>query len=185
MEPNNLVKKIISIIILIGILLLFGYVIYNMGNYVSNLEKQVRDRNILIQKLTNSEEIINKYFDIEIDTLNNMTIYTLKDSLLGSNYKLGDEKLSSEDMVKKYNQMINEYNYMVKKYNQISEQFIELKDSNNNLNIALDLIKKNYGIGYEIKKDSIYYNIRLEGTSQLDSALKILPYYGDKLHFEE
>lgn len=185
MEKNNFIKKIISTIILIGILSLLGYVIYSMGNYVSTLEKQVRDRNILIQKLTDSEKILNKYFDIEVDTLNNMTIYSLKDSLLDLKYKLGEESLSSEEMVIEYNQMIKEYNKIVKEYNRISYQLIELKDSNNNLNIALDLIKKNYGIGYKIKKDSIYYNIRLEGTSKLDSALKILPYYGDKLHFEE
>ena len=185
MEKNNFIKKIISTIILVGILSLLGYVIYSMGNYVSTLEKQVRDRNVLIQRLTDSEKILNKYFDIEVDTLNNMTIYSLKDSLLDLKYKLGEESLSSEEMVIEYNQMINKYNQIVKKYNKMSDQLIELKDSTKNLNIVLELIKKNYGIGYKIKKDSIYYNIKLEGTSKVDSAMKILPYYGDKLHFEE
>lgn len=155
MAPNKYIKKVISIIVPICILLAFGYVIYGFGNYVSTLEKQVRDRNVLIKKLANSEKII-----------------TFQDTLLDINDKRFNE----------CNKLIQNYE---KQLTELENKMILYKDSTNNLRITLDLIKKNYGIGYKIRKDSIYYNIQLEGTSKVDSALMILPYYGEKLHYDE
>lgn len=212
MEPNNLVKKIISIIILIGILLLFGYVIYNMGNYVSNLEQQVRDRDLLIRKLAESEALINEYFDIKQDSLTEEKIYILKPSkqknvtIVNETdcdiFKMGDTQINADelvaryntilhdyvDIVEKYNSKIDEKQKLVVEYNSIVKQYnkaLEYESYNNALKKVLDLIYKNYEISYNIEKEDNIYKINISTSAMIDSALMLLPTYRDKLRYNE
>lgn len=212
MEPNNLVKKIISIIILIGILLLFGYVIYNMGNYVSNLEQQVRDRDLLIRKLAESEALINEYFDIKQDSLTEEKIYILKPSkqknvtIVNETdcdiFKMGDTQINADelvaryntilhdyvDIVEKYNSKIDEKQKLVVEYNSIVKQYnkaLEYESYNNALKKVLDLIYKNYEISYNIEKEDNIYKINISTSAKIDSALMLLPTYRDKLRYNE
>lgn len=212
MEPNNLVKKIISIIILIGILLLFGYVIYNMGNYVSNLEQQVRDRDLLIRRLAESEALINEYFDIKQDSLTEEKIYILKPSkqknvtIVNETdcdiFKMGDTQINADelvaryntilhdyvDIVEKYNSKIDEKQKLVVEYNSIVKQYnkaLEYESYNNALKKVLDLIYKNYEISYNIEKEDNIYKINISTSAKIDSALMLLPTYRNKLRYNE
>ena len=205
MEPNKYIKKVISIIILIGLLLGLGYIIYNLGNYVSNLEKQVRERDLLIQKLTKSENLVKEYFDIKKDSITNETIYTLKESkreivtiVNETNchiFKIDGKQIDAEEVVSRYNIILQDYVNLVDKYNskvddcqRLTEKYnetVEYKSYSNALKAALDLIYKNYEIGYNINKEDDVYKIHISRSSKIDSALMLLPTYRDKLRYNE
>lgn len=90
----------------------------------------------------------------------------------------------NNELVKKYNALVKEYNTLGNKYNTLTKNNNKLFESHKICNMALDLIKKHYDIGYTVKK---------EGNSQIkislsaekaDSAFLLLPYYRKKLKYD-
>lgn len=75
----------------------------------------------------------------------------------------------------------NALSYKVNLYNKKSGD----KAYSDALKTALDLINKNYGINYEITKDSTTYKVVVPTSQQIDSALMLLPYFRENLQYDE
>lgn len=201
-------KKYIWTILLIAIFVSLSTICIKGIQYVERLEKQLYERDSLINKLTISDELVREYFDIKQDSLTNELIYTLKPSkqepvqIVYRNqldtFKAGDEILNSTDVVNRYNYLLNDhieitdrYNNLIKDYKELVKQYNELVVTYNNrsediaygkaLKVALERIKKEYDINYEIKKDSTHYDILIHPSPKIDSALVLLPYFRDNL----
>lgn len=128
---------------------------------------------------------------------------------MSETFKSGDEILSASEVVEKYNSIINEFStyidehkILIDKYNQLARDHNKLiKDYNelvtawnktsreksytDALKIALDLISENYGINCEIARDSTSYKVILQPSPKIDSALMLLPYFRENLHYDE
>ena len=215
MKFKKYIWTIILVVIAVGLTSLL-----NSGlSYIDKLESQITERDSLISRLTISEALVKEYFDIEQDSLTNELTYTLKPSKqesvqivyrnMSETFKAGDDILTSEEVVKRYNSLIGEfsqyadeneklvdkYNQLVRDHNKLIKDYNELvnlynKKSGNKaysdaLKAALDLINKNYGINYEIKRDSTVYKIVLPPSLKIDSALMLLPYFRENLHYDE
>lgn len=212
-------KKYIWTIILVVIIIGLTTIINSGINYIDRLENQIIERDSLISRLTISEALVKEYFDIEQDSLTNEITYTLKPSKqdsvqivyrnMSETFQTGNDILTSEEVVKRYNSLIGEfsqyvdeneklvdqYNQLVRDHNKLVKDYNELvnlynKKSGNKaysdaLKAALDLINKNYGINYEITNDSTSYKVVVASSQKIDSALMLLPYFRENLHYDE
>lgn len=212
-------KKYIWTIILVVIIVGLTTVINSGINYIDKLENQIIERDSLISRLTISEALVKEYFDIEQDSLTNEITYTLKPSKqdpvqivyrnMSETFQAGNDILTSEEIVKRYNSLIGElsqyankneklvdkYNQLVRDHNKLIKDYNELvnlynKKSGNKaysdaLKAALDLINKNYGINYEITNDSTSFKVVVPSSQKIDSALMLLPYFRENLYYDE
>lgn len=195
---------------MVGLVLMMGSGLY----YIYSLEEQIDERDRLIEELAFSDSLVKEYFDIERDSLNNVTYYTLKQSkqkerIVYANdekkFYAGNDVLTSSEIIERYNSLIEEeaylvgdYNELVKKYNSLIEEKSYLRDDYNELakkynktysyskalEAALNLINRAYEIGYDIKMDSMEYKITLLPSPKIDSALILLPYFRDHLEHD-
>lgn len=119
------------------------------------------------------------------DILTSEEVVKRYNSLIGefSQYAVENEKL-----VDKYNQLVRDHNKLIKDHNELVTLYNKKSDNkaySEALKSALDLINKNYGINYEIKRDSTAYKIVLPPSPRIDSALMLLPYFRENLHYDE
>lgn len=208
MKFEKYIWTIILVIIIVGLTS-----VLNSGlSYIDKLESQITERDSLISRLTISEALVKEYFDIEQDSFTNELIYTLKSSKqepvqivyknMSETFQAGNDILTSEEIVERYNSLIGEFSQcvnenekLVNKYNQLARDHNKLiKDYNELVNkkpyydalkAALDLINKNYGIDYEIINDSTTYKVVISPSQKIDSALILLPYFRENLHYDE
>lgn len=172
------IKVIIDIAITIGVVAMF----YIGGNYITTLENQVYERDRLIDRLVFRDSLVKEYFNIEEDTINHITTYSLKDEKQNFQLIQGDSNVSVEAVVKDYNKLINEisnivkeHNDLVNRYNKVSESHYKLVEENKRLEKVLSLIKEHYNIGYSIQNNTDSITIRLTPSAKIDSALLLLP----------
>ena len=185
---NGKIKKIIGATIVVGIIAMF----YIGGNYITTLENQVYERDRLIDRLVFRDSLVKEYFNIEEDTINHITTYSLKDEKQNFQLIQGDSNVSVEAVVKDYNKLINEvsniikeHNDLVNKYNKVSESHYKLVEENKRLEKVLSMIKEHYDIGYSIQNNTDSIIIRLTPSAKIDSALLLLPKYRDMLYYDE
>ena len=190
-------KKYISTILFVAILVGLATIISSGFNYINELEEQIIERDKLISRLAVSDALVREYFDIKQDSLTNETVYTLKPSKkeqvqiverIIDGYGMGETIITPEEMRIKYNSMAKDYTKLVSKYNQLVGEYNEVVEHmayNDALKAALDLMYKNYGLKCNIKKDSSMYIISLPEFSKVDSALILLPYFRENLHFDD
>lgn len=190
-------KKYISKILFVAIVVGLATIISSGLNYINELEEQIIERDKLIRRLAVSDALVREYFDIKQDSLTNETVYTLKPSKkeqvqiverIIDGYGMGETIITPEEMRIKYNSMAKDYTKLVSKYNQLVGEYNEVVEHmayNDALKAALDLMYKNYGLKCNIKKDSSMYIISLPEFSKVDSALILLPYFRENLHFDD
>ena len=190
-------KKYISTILFVAILVGLATIISSGFNYINELEEQIIERDKLISRLAVSDALVREYFDIKQDSLTNEIVYTLKPSKkeqvpiverIIDRYGMGETIITPEEMRIKYNSMAKDYTKLVSKYNQLVGEYNEVVEHmayNDALKAALDLMYKNYGLKCNIKKDSSMYIISLQEFSKVDSALILLPYFRENLHFDD
>lgn len=190
-------KKYISTILFVAIVVGLATIISSGLNYINELEEQIIERDKLISRLAVSDALVREYFDIKQDSLTNETVYTLKPSKkeqvqiverIIDGYGMGETIITPEEMRIKYNSMAKDYTKLVSKYNQLVGEYNEVVEHmayNDALKAALDLMYKNYGLKCNIKKDSSMYIISLPEFSKVDSALILLPYFRENLHFDD
>lgn len=200
----NKSSKILSLAFVVTIIILLVIVPVLLW-YISKLENQIIERDNLIKELTVSEELVNEYFNVEYDSINNTKSYILKDSkktkvieiekenhyikeYIEPHFKKGNKTLSSADIIKEYNIKDSLYNQLLSQY---YNEYNEKNRIKNKMSIyvkILNMIERNYGISYEIKTDNrdsvIVYTYNLVNTERVDSALMLLPYYNIKLKKE-
>lgn len=190
-------KKYISKILFVAIVVGLATIISSGLNYINELEEQIIERDKLISRLAVSDALVREYFDIKQDSLTNETVYTLKPSKkeqvqiverIIDGYGMGETIITPEEMRIKYNSIAKDYTKLVSKYNQLVGEYNEVVEHmayNDALKAALDLMYKNYGLKCNIKKDSSMYIISLPEFSKVDSALILLPYFRENLHFDD
>lgn len=208
-------KNIASIIfdlLIIGLFLLLGISIY----YNRALQNQIKERDRIINELSinNSnlrERILNKYFNIQYDSISSVEIFTLKEDYLPTEYhnRIVEDLTMSDSMkyvyliyeyntlVDKYNTSINksdtlavDYNTLVHKYNALLDKhnttIFELDSINSIIKgqeIALNLIKKHFDIDYKTNT----YDNKIEVSlvaDKADSAFILLPFFRDRLQYD-
>lgn len=142
-KQNRNIGKI-ALLVIIAITVLLGILFW----YIVKLEKQVAERDALIDELTFSENLVKEYFDIHYDSITNNTSYVLKESkreivqYVSDNtiFIYGKDTISGNELVrlfnqgsKKYGELISEYNELIIKYNNLAAK----DDSINSYNKAL------------------------------------------------
>lgn len=211
---KNSIIKIIKLLPHIAIVVVV--VISFVANFVSleymkKLEYQVYQRDSIISELAFSNSLVEEYFDVIDDSVNNRKMYVLKDNkktkveitrYLEPTFSYNTESLTTDELVKEINKkdstyqqlltslssqnkkMYDEYKSLAEKYNRTIHEMNELKDTVVSQKIALNLIEKNYDIGYSwnIKGDLV--EVRLE-SSKADSAYILLSNYRKKLKYDE
>ena len=213
MENNRIVSahRMLRLCFLIFVMLSFianiiGY------NYINELESQVSQRDSVISKLSYSNSLVKEYFDVVEDSINNQTIYKLKDEKkekvvetktkyvehqveIEHQFVRGDKIISTEEllsivnkgdsvMLNKVKSLLDRYNSLVNDYNIIQKKAPLLKDTVIYQGMALRLIKKNYDIDYSCELDNNSYYVRLH-SSKADSAFTLFPYFRHKMKYDE
>lgn len=119
------------------------------------------------------------------DILTSEEVIKRYNSLIGEFSQYADE---NEKLVDKYNQLVRNHNKLIKDYNELVTLYNNKSDNkaySEALKSALDLINKNYGINYEITNDSTSYKVVVPSSQKIDSALMLLPYFRENLHYDE
>lgn len=176
-------------------------------NYISELERQVAQRDSIINHLMFSNDLVEEYFDITEDSVNNQRIYTLKDEKRTKRIEVkttkyveptfirGSDTLNIDELIlilnkvdsmhnKQLGTIYSEYNFLVDKCNRILHEKQLLRDTAISQRIALDLIKKNYDIGYSWSVKGNVIHVTLE-SQKADSAFLLFPYFKNKLKFND
>jgi len=135
LEKNKIkerIAKITSLFLLLLIMIALGVSFY----YNYTLQNQVNERDILIEKLTQRDSILNKIIDFHYDSISKSTSWE---------YRIREGK------VLKYNELANELDKSNNDYNQISithNQIIAEKNQNINdykyLSNSFNLLNKDY-----------------------------------------
>lgn len=193
-------NKIISFIrtnfpIIVILAFMFGslYVNYISMSYIDELESQVAQRDSLIRELSISNDLVKEFFDISYDSLSQVKTYSLKDSKRPVIEKTITQvyvdtvkertietitiRTGNDSVVDKYNTLVNSYNMLVGRFNNKSDSLIET-------GMALGLIKKKFDISYSSSREGNSISVRVDAT-KADSAFMLLPYYRDKLKYDE
>lgn len=179
--------------------------------YIEKLENQVYKRDSIISELAFSNSLVKEYFDMIDDSVNNRKMYVLKDNkktkvevtkYLKPTFFYDAESLTPDEFVKEVNKkdsmyqqlltslytqnqtLYTKYNSLAEKYNRTILEMKELNDTIISQRTALNLIKRNYDIGYSwnIRENSI--EVKLE-SSKADSAYILLSNCRDKLNYDE
>lgn len=119
------------------------------------------------------------------DILTSKEVVERYNSLIGEFSQYINE---NEKLVDKYNQLVRDHNKLIKDYNELVNLYNKKsgdKAYSDALKAALDLINKNYGIDYEIINDSTSYKVVVPPSQKIDSALMLLPYFRENLHYDE
>ena len=210
---NNIIKiiKLLPYIaIVVGVVISFVANFVSL-EYMKKLEYQVYQRDSIISELAFSNSLVKEYFDVIDDSVNNRKMYVLKDNkktkveitrYLEPTFSYNTESLTTDEFVKEINKkdsmyqqlltslssqnkkMYDEYNSLAEKYNKKIHEMNELRDTVVSQKIALNLIKKNYDIGYSWNVKGDLVEVRLE-SSKADSAYILLSNYREKLKYDE
>lgn len=190
-KQNRNIGKI-ALLVIIAITVLLGILFW----YIVKLEKQVAERDALIDELTFSENLVKEYFDIHYDSITNNTSYVLKESkreivqYVSDNtiFIYGKDTISGNELVrlfnqgsKKYGELISEYNELIIKYNNLAAKDDSINSYNKALQKGLQMIENRYDISLDINNIPNGYEIKLNTSPQIDSAVLLLPHYRDRL----
>lgn len=189
----SFIRKNFPIIILLAFTFGSLYVNYISMSYIEELESQILQRDSLIRELSISNELVKEYFDISYDSISQMKTYSLKDSKRPVIEKTITQvyvdtvkertietitiRNGNDSVVDKYNTLVNSYNMLVGRFNAKSDSLIET-------GMALGLIKKKFDISYSSSREGNSISVHVDAT-KADSAFMLLPYYRDKLKFDE
>lgn len=175
------------------IVLFFMSIFYNVAStkYINEVEKEIEYRDSIIKKMTLSDELVKRYFDISYDSVKNETFYTLKKEKLAtitSMKRFVEDKpteivettiiteQSIESLRNNIDDLLHDYNALVRWANNKADSLEQSK-------VALELIKKNYGISYGVNKDKENLKVFLI-SEKADSAFMLFPYFKDRLQYD-
>jgi hypothetical protein len=184
-KAKSVIHKITSFFSVIAVIV--GLIVLGVSFYYNdNLEKQINERDKIIENLTFSQKLVEDYFDIKVDSVKGTIYYTLKVDKGITRTINTTHTITETDtlLIDDYNGLVVKYNDLVALYNSISSQYIQTKDSLSMDEVIIGLIKKNYPIDITIHKEGKNQLISVK-SSQIDSALILLPYFRDKLKINE
>ena len=191
---NNIIRKLLWFVPILLIIVLLAAFLYSLY-YIDRLEEQIWERDKTIQELSFRSDLVDEFFDIKYDTIEQTISYSLKSTK--ANYvimqqdstelvfRIGDSLFSAKGIVKEFNDLIKHYNQLYDDYyktvNDCNNEFNKNMHQIREMQSVLNLIEKKYNIQYEVKRDSTHSIIQLSNTEKIDSALMLLPYYKDRL----
>lgn len=212
---NDRISKINSILPrLVLFVFILASIIANFISfyYIEELETQIVQRDSIISKLTFSNNLVKEYFDIIEDSINQQTIYTLKNEkktrvvqtetkyverqvTIEPTFVKGDKVFTTKEllsivnggdsiMIENLKSISEKYNSLVKDYNESQKEIRALKDTIIYQGMALGLIKRNFDIDYSFDLDNNTFHVSLE-ASKADSAFVIFPYFKHKMKYDE
>lgn len=178
---------------------------YKLIGYLDECDEQIEKQDSMIRRLTFSNDLIKEFFDIEEDSVNHTTTYTLKEekrnNVVEHVTKYSEpifirdgQEFSSDELVAHINDIDNEaliaiqqltdkYNTLVHDYNELVKSYRTKSDSVNIQSSALGLIKRNYGIDFVYRENGNIRTVEVRGE-KVDSALLLLPYYRNKITYD-
>lgn len=190
---NNIGR--IALLAVIAIIVVLGILFW----YIVKLEKQVEERDNLINELTFSDNLVKEYFDIHYDSITNRTSYVLKDSKRkvvqhvsnNSVFIYGMDTISDHELVslfnhgnKKYDELMSKYNKFIMTYNNLLVRNDSITSYNKALIKGLQMIENRYDLSLDINKIPDGYTIKLNTSQRIDSAMLLLPHYRDRLDYD-
>lgn len=205
-------KEIIVKCLFVAVIVLFVIGLVFNFRYIVSLEEQVYQRDSLIRELSFSDQLVREYFDVHVDTLNNTRSYTLKDEkktriIERQEYsiEMDGKKYSFEQLLQQYINLAQDYNSLVRDFNALAKKEdksrMELADSKRTIgslylatdslrnlldekNFYLNSVTRRYGVVYQTQKEGNTTHYVMKGSPQLDSALRIFPYFKDMAVFD-
>lgn len=185
---------------------LSGILNYKLAIYLDGYEEQIEKQDSMIRKLTFSNDLVEEYFDIEEDTINHTTTYSLKENKRDKEvehiteyaepvFVRDGKRMTSDELVHSVNandkksleliqNMADKYNTLVHDYNELGAKYHAKSDTVVVQRLALDLIKRNYGIYFVANHKGDTRTVKILGA-RVDSALLLLPYYRNKLSYDQ
>ena len=175
------------------IVLFLMSILYNVAStiYIDEVEKEIENRDSIINRMTLSDELVKRYFDITFDSAKNETFYTLKKEKLATITSMKRHvedkpteivettvitEQSIESLRSSYDELLHDYNTLVRWANNKA-------DSLEQTSIALELIKKNYDISYGVSREKDMKRLYLI-SEKADSAFMLFPYFRDRLQYD-
>lgn len=183
-------KKIIEIIIIISIFIA-GSVIYLQQNYVSELKKQITDRDSTIAKYEARDSVYDNRLKQYTDTV---------EKYISPSFKLGDKNISVEDLLELANKSMRRADFLENRLNNLKDSAIHAISSisSNTKKIGqvlsayedsafiygnyVKLVERRYGLKFYHEKNGNTYKFLLK-AERIDSALMLLPYFRDRLTY--
>lgn len=208
-EPSGKYLFILVILVIFGGI---AFVMFSEISYINKLQNQVAERDSLIRKLTISDNLVKDYFDIKYDSTEYTTSYSLKNSkktqvirtvtetkIMDPTFQQGDRIITLDELLRDYdnsnhqihelanqsNSLREKHNTLVEKHNALLKKYSATESENKSLKSGLNMIKANYGISYAVTSDSTKYIFSITNSTKIDSALLLLPYYRDRLLYNE
>lgn len=184
-----MMRKIIEILFVIFVIIA-STIIYLQYDYVTELKKQIIDRDSTITKYENNDSIYNSRLKQYTDTV---------EKYISPNFTYVDRKIYTDELLKITNNSMEEV-YLLK------HQLNIARDSMNTYMSAVDNFEKEtkqllnkyqdsafiykgyvglaklYGFKFSHKKNGDNYTLSVK-AEQVDSALRLLPYFRDRLTY--
>lgn len=168
-------------------------ILYNVAStkYINEVENEIEYRDSIIKKMTLSDELVKRYFDISFDSIKNETFYTLKKEKLATitsmkryvedkPMEIVETTVITEQNIESLKNNIGE---LMHDYNTLVHWANNKVDSLEQTKVALELIKKNYDISYGVSKDKNIRRVFLI-SEKADSAFMLFPYFRDRLQYD-
>ena len=206
-------KDIISSCLLFALIVLIVVGVFLNFRYIVSLENQVYQRDSLIRELSFSDKLVREFFDIHIDSLNHSRSYTLKDDkktrIVESRepiVEIDGKRLNFEqfykeyiNLIHRYNALVNEYNTLIGDFGKSNSDLIDYRQSIITANRKIDSlqtllqekqyylnsISNVYGVVCKTNREGNTIHYSIKGSPQLDSALRIYPYFKDLAVYDE
>lgn len=171
-------NKFMSVLLLA--LLIIWAVLSSLGiQHIKNLKHAIQERDNTISQMSNLDSVYTsktkEYSEIITKYVDNCNIF------------IGDKEISTSDLIKMTNELLDENQILNDSLDNLwqfkkQEQYNSM-DSLQTLIRILDLIKRDYGITYKVKREG-NYKIFERQLSKADSAIVLFPYYKDKLSYD-
>ena len=168
-------------------------ILYNIEStkYIFEVEKEIEYRDSLIKRMTLSDELVKRYFDISFDSIKNETFYSLKKEKLATITSMKSfiedrpTEIIETTVIKEQgiDSLISSFDILLHNYNLLVRWANNKADSLEQSKIALELIKKNFDISYKIERDKDKSRLYLV-SDKADSAFLLLPFFRDKIQYD-
>lgn len=182
-------RKIIEILLVIFVIIA-STVIYLQYDYVTELKKQIIDRDSTITKYETNDSIYNSRLKQYTDTV---------EKYISPSFTYGDKKISTDELLKITNSSMKEIGVLKHQLNSVRDSVEAYMSAMDNFGKKANQmlykyqdsafiyrgyvkIAERYGFKFYHKKDGDNYTFSVK-AEQVDSALILLPYFRDRLTY--
>jgi predicted nuclease with TOPRIM domain len=179
-KSNNIkerIGKVTSLFLLLLILISLGVSLY----YNETLQQQINERDILLEKLTRRDSILNKIMDFRYDSIEQTSTYSyrVRDGKVLKYNTLAEEFDKSRNdynaISEKHNEIIDENNQNINDYNSLAANFDSLNKEHNDLMKKYSLLASKYNAMIEKQTElNNYFNQVTDSLSSFKSVVHLI-----------